>query len=314
MRKKQHKHPISTVLLSSLLFWASTALNAQTVPQIKQQAEQSVCTNIVALTGSTINCAAPTIEQQRILKSIPVLLKKILDKQPDLAGLKNEMDQVFALVRAANPGAGEGLTISVDNKSNGNDFSDTRSYGGPLNIKVDNQSDQNTFKNSESIRDCVMPGAPHQIAKYKKVINESLRESVIEFSKSLREFASSAEQQEETERTLRSEHIRATVDFQSMSQDQAREVSHQLFIEDLEIDKKNEAELAAKIGEQFLGQATEYREELRWRLSKASLLPPETFVELARTFWPDPTGNPALDVRTLKQTASYLENLARQLP
>jgi hypothetical protein len=206
------------------------------------------------------------------------------------------------------------VSISVDNKSSGNAFSDTRSYGAPLSIKVDHQSDQNTFTNSEAIKDCVMPGAPHQIAKYKTVSNESLRESVIEFSKSLREFAGSTEQREEIARTQRREHIRATVDFQSMSQDQMRQVSHQLSIEELGIAKKNEAELETKIGGEFLGQATEYREELRWRLSKASLLPPETFVELARTFWPDLTGNPQLNVYTLKQTASYLENLARQLP
>lgn len=301
------------IIESALLGVITSTAWAQSAPAIQQRATGSPCANIVALSGAKVDCSSLTPDQKRILGSIPGLLKKILDKQPDLAGLKTEMDQVYALVRS-NSGAAEGVTISVDNKSNGNDFSGTRSYGGPLSVKVDNQSDQNTFKNMESIRDCVAPGAPHQIARYKTVSDESLRQSVIDFSKSLREFSSSTQQQEEAENTQRSEHIRATIDFKSMSQDQMLQVSHQLSIENWQIEQKNEAELAAKIGEEFLGQATEYREELRWRLSKASLLPPETFVELARTFWPDPTGEPQLNVYTLKQTASYLENLARQLP
>jgi hypothetical protein len=234
----------------------------------------------------------------------------MLDKQPDLVGLKREMDQIYALIQANSVSPDTGATISILNKSDDNVVSGNRAFNVPFKVNVDNQSDRNTIKENEAIKDCVVSDIPHQIVKYKDISNESLRESVIGFSNQLREFASSTEQEEEKRQNERSEHMRATIDLHSITPEQARKLGK----EGREIYEKEQAQLAASIGEKFLGQATEFRDELRWRLQKSSLLPPESFMEMSRTFWPDPTGNPQLDDITVKQTATYLENLARQLP
>ncbi len=283
----------------------------QTTPDIRQKSDQSTCSNVVALTGSVdIKCSSLTPRQQRILKSIPSLLKKILDKQPDLVELKAEMDQVYALVQANSATPDSGATILIDNGSNGNVVSGTRAINVPLNVKVDHQSDRNRITGNEAIKDCVVADIPHRIMRYKDVSNESLRGSVIGFANQLREFASSTEQEDEMQRDQRSEHIRAAIDLHSITPEQARKLGE----EGREIDEKNQTQLAALIREKYLGQATEFREELRWRLQKASLLPPESFTEMLNTFWSSPVGDPELNVRTVNQTAAYLENLARQLP
>ena len=283
----------------------------QTTPNISQKSGQSMCSNIVALAGSAnINCSSLTPEQQRILKSIPILLKKILDKQPDLVGLKTEMDQVYALVHANSAGPDTGATISIDHQSDDNVVSGNRAFNVPLKVNVDNQSDRNAISKNEAIQDCVVPDIPHEIVKYKDISNESLRESVNAFANQLREFASSTEQEEEKQQDERSAHFRATIDPSTITKEKAIELG----AEGREIYVKEQAQLAASIGEKFLGQATEFREELRWRLQKSSLLQPESFMEMSHTFWPDPTGNPQLDDITVRQTAAYLENLARELP
>jgi hypothetical protein len=283
----------------------------QTTPSISQKSDQSTCSNIVALTGSAnINCSSLTPKQQQILKSIPVLLKKILDAQPDLVGLKIEMNQIYALVQANSASPDSGATISIDNGSSGNVISGTRAINVPLKVKVDHQSDRNMITDNEAIKDCVVADIPHQIVKYKDVSNESLRGSVIGFANQLREFASSTEQEDEKQRDERIEHMRKTVDPRNITPEEARKLGE----EGREIDEQNQAHLAALIREKYLGQATEFREELKWRLQKASLLPAESFTEMVYTFWPSPVGDPELDVRTVNQTAAYLENLARQLP
>jgi hypothetical protein len=91
-----------------LLLGIATLSNGQTAPTVDQIAKNSPCANIVALSGAKVDCGHLTPEQQRILKSIPVLLQKILGKQPNLVELKSEMDQVYAFVRAANPNTGGG--------------------------------------------------------------------------------------------------------------------------------------------------------------------------------------------------------------
>lgn len=293
-----------------MFFGVALSASGQTTPTMHQTAENSPCANIVALSGANVDCSSLTPEQERLLRNIPGLLKKILDKQPDLVGLKNEMDQIYAIVRANAAAPNLGATISIDNKSDDNYISGTRAINGPLGIKVDHQSDHNTITDSEAIKDCVVPDIPHEIVKYKDISNESLRESVNAFANQLREFASSTEQEEEKQQDERSAHFRATIDPSTITKEKAIELG----AEGREIYVKEQAQLAASIGEKFLEQATEFREELRWRLQKSSLLQPVSLTEMIYTFWPAPGATPQLDVRSLQQTAAYLENLAGQLP
>jgi hypothetical protein len=51
-------------------------------PSVKQDAKDSPCSNIVALTGNaSVNCSSLTPAQQRLIQSIPTLLKQIIADQ-----------------------------------------------------------------------------------------------------------------------------------------------------------------------------------------------------------------------------------------
>ena len=217
---------------------------SQTTPSISQKSDQSACSNIVALTGSAnVDCSSLTPEQQRILKSIPVLLKKILDKQPDLGGIRREMDEIYALVQADAASRDTGATILLDDKSNDNFVSGNRAINVPLNVKVDHQSDRNSIQGNEAIKDCFAVDIPYENVKYKNISNQSLRESVIAFADQLREFASSTEQEQEKQQEERSAHIRATVAPHNFTPEEGRKFA----AEEREINATEQAQLAASI-------------------------------------------------------------------
>jgi hypothetical protein len=267
----------------------ATLANGQATPTVDQMAKNSPCSNIVALSQAKVDCSALTPEQQKILKSIPSLLKKILDKEPDLTALKAEMDQMYALVQASSPSAG--ALISIDHNSNGNDISGTRIINGQLKIAVDNQSGLNSIRDSEVLTipetSCYFDDPQEQLPKYKETSNAELRDGVIKFANELRVYARDVEQEEEDGRAKVREELPTEV-LQKMTPEQIGKMGREAAV----AYRKRQENLTLAITEKFSGQATEYRDVLRWRLKEASLLQSEPILRMSRTLWPFPGGAP----------------------
>jgi hypothetical protein len=69
-------------------------------PTIKQEAKDSSCTNIVALTGNVnINCSSLTPAQRKIIDSIPALLNKIFVNQLDPEAVMTKLDEMHRDIR-----------------------------------------------------------------------------------------------------------------------------------------------------------------------------------------------------------------------
>jgi hypothetical protein len=67
----------------------------QTVPSITQDAKNSSCSNIVALVGSvSLDCSSLTPEQQKLIESIPALLRKMLAEQLDPKLVMEKLDEI----------------------------------------------------------------------------------------------------------------------------------------------------------------------------------------------------------------------------
>jgi hypothetical protein len=223
------------------------------------------------------------------------------------------MDQILLLVQASSPSAG--ATISIDHNSNGNDVSGTRVINGQLKIAVDNQSGLNSIRGSEVISlpetNCYVDDPQQQVSKFRNITDADLRDKVIEFANDLRGFAHDTEQKEEDRRAQAREQLPTTEVLQKMTPEQIGTMGRQAALEN----RKRAADLSIAITEKFLGQAAEYRDELRWRLKQNSLLQSEPVMQMARTFWPFPGGAPqGTDTVVLWESAAYLEHLARRLP
>jgi len=94
---------------------AIIAAHSQTVPTVQQKAGNSLCSNVVALTGSVnLNCSALTPEQKRILGSIPAILNKILANQIDSKAVMDKLDEILKAEAGTSPivSAPHGIAIA----------------------------------------------------------------------------------------------------------------------------------------------------------------------------------------------------------
>jgi hypothetical protein len=67
----------------------------QTSPTVKQDAKDTTCSNIVALSGNvSINCSALTPAQRKLIESIPAMLNKILAQQLDPDAVMAKLDEI----------------------------------------------------------------------------------------------------------------------------------------------------------------------------------------------------------------------------
>jgi len=74
---------------------------SQTTPNVKQDAKDSACANILALAGNvSINCSTLTTSQRKIIDSIPAVLNKILANQLDPEAVMKKLDEIL---HALNP-------------------------------------------------------------------------------------------------------------------------------------------------------------------------------------------------------------------
>jgi hypothetical protein len=74
---------------------------AQAQPSVKQEAKDSACSNIVALSGNvSINCSSLTAAQRKLIESIPAVLNKILSNQLDPDAVMEKLDEIL---KAVNP-------------------------------------------------------------------------------------------------------------------------------------------------------------------------------------------------------------------
>jgi hypothetical protein len=74
---------------------------SQTPPSVKQEAKDSVCSNIVALSGNvSINCSSLTPAQRKLIENIPAVLNKILANQLDPDVVMAKLDEIL---KAVNP-------------------------------------------------------------------------------------------------------------------------------------------------------------------------------------------------------------------
>ena len=86
---------------SAVLFLLVSEVAAQNSPGITQEAKSSPCSNVIALTGDVkIDCSSLTPAQQKIIDSIPALLRNIIAHQHDADAVIAKLDECL---KAANP-------------------------------------------------------------------------------------------------------------------------------------------------------------------------------------------------------------------
>jgi hypothetical protein len=80
----------------TLFLVCATALSlAQQSSTISQKSDKSLCSNIVALSGSlNVNCSSLTPAQQKILANLPRVLNKILTNQLDTDAIMAKLDEM----------------------------------------------------------------------------------------------------------------------------------------------------------------------------------------------------------------------------
>jgi hypothetical protein len=72
-----------------------TSAFSQASTTVKQAAEQSICSNVVTLTGNTnVNCSNLTAAQKRAIEEIPKIMKMALDSQKFLQSIQDEIQKV----------------------------------------------------------------------------------------------------------------------------------------------------------------------------------------------------------------------------
>jgi len=121
---RRSRLPILSVVIFLL---ASNAIGQN--PPVTQKAENSPCSNIVALTGDVkINCSSLTPAQQKLIDGIPTLLRNIIAHQNDVDAVMAKLDDCLKTInpnlptktyfcngqwRVAGPGAHAGFEVTM---------------------------------------------------------------------------------------------------------------------------------------------------------------------------------------------------------
>jgi hypothetical protein len=91
LKKKVRKSIEAIFVLTISSLWAF----AQPPQNIKQDAKNASCSNIVALAGNVnVDCSSLTPAQQKLIESIPALLHKILADQLDPKAVMDKLNEI----------------------------------------------------------------------------------------------------------------------------------------------------------------------------------------------------------------------------
>jgi hypothetical protein len=85
---------INLILKLTLLIGVATPISGQTVPNVSQNATQSTCSNIVALSGARVNCSNLTPAQKKALADVPSILKMALENQGYLEAILAKLNEM----------------------------------------------------------------------------------------------------------------------------------------------------------------------------------------------------------------------------
>lgn len=197
--------------------------------------------------------------------------------------------------------------IKVDGGSNNNTFSGNRFINVQrVGITATGNSSGNIFTDNTILQTKDQPSVPYQqLPKYKNVANKTLHDEVIDFANNMRKFNSDFETDYDNAHPPPADPrplIPLThEEIQKLNEDRAKRF--------IQMDK----DFSFQVSKNYLAQATEYRNEMIWRLKAAGTQPQGSGTDLLNTFWGTP-GDENLNERSVTGTATYLESLARQLP
>lgn len=245
-------------------------------------------------------CPKPTLKSEKSTKHVPVAAPVAQSAQP----IKPASDLSNGIAPTTSQSSAE---IKVDNGSNNNTFSGNRFINvQKVGITASGNSSGNVFTDNTILQTKDQPSVPYQqLPKYKNVTNKTLHDEVIDFANDMRTFDS------DFEANYNSAHPPPSDPRPAVSL--TPEEIHKLSVDRAKQFSQMDKDLSLQISKNYLGQATEYRNEMVWRLKAAGMQPQESGTDLLNTFWPMP-GEEELSERSVTGTATYLENLARQLP
>jgi hypothetical protein len=90
--------PNHLLITSAVVFVLAGITTGQNPPTVTQEAKGSPCSNIVALTGDVkIDCSSLTSAQQKIIDSIPALLRNIIAHQLDADKVIAKLDDCLKM-------------------------------------------------------------------------------------------------------------------------------------------------------------------------------------------------------------------------
>src|SRR5664279_3403008 len=93
-RRRHIMRKINLILKLALLIGVATPISGQTVPNVSQNATQSTCSNIVALSGARVNCSNLTPAQKKALADVPSILKMALENQGYLEAILAKLNEM----------------------------------------------------------------------------------------------------------------------------------------------------------------------------------------------------------------------------
>jgi len=83
-----------TAELALTLTVMALAAGGQQAPTIHQNAEQSSCSNIVAMSGAKVDCANLSPAQRKALQNIPAIMKSVLENQDSLDAILKKIGEM----------------------------------------------------------------------------------------------------------------------------------------------------------------------------------------------------------------------------
>lgn len=198
-----------------------------------------------------------------------------------------------------------GATVALEGRSNHNTFSGNRFINVPnVTIRASDDSKDNLISDNLIATVKETPLEIRQLPKYKKVSNKKLTSMITDFANEMRRYEADFEEQHSPPSPLPRPNP-----FVIPSREEQHRENQELIKREKELSENFELEASKR----YLVQATEYRNEILWRLNKNGVHPALYGSESWATFWAVP-GETIVDPHSVKETATYLENLARQLP
>jgi hypothetical protein len=125
------------LILSVVLLLLTSEAIGQNPPTVTQEAKGSPCSNIVALTGDVkLNCSSLTPAQQKIIESIPDVLRKILNSQLDANAVVKKLNEMAQLDASSgillSPTSSGPLKFQLGSNSQAFDLPDSGEFVLPL--------------------------------------------------------------------------------------------------------------------------------------------------------------------------------------